>query len=109
MKKIVLAAAVASVFAPLSASATGVFHCTGKMQGLHFVYYGNGNSGGHMYLNNIQVAVLKPYRVNDISVRASVGGNTAPTEFVLNSSRKKIYVELNGTSSELCKAQVRID
>ena len=53
MKKFFLAAIVASAMAPLSANATGVFRCTGNMQGLHFVYYGNGNSGGHMYLNNI--------------------------------------------------------
>ncbi|MCP3970615.1 MAG: hypothetical protein GY717_09925 [Rhodobacteraceae bacterium] len=110
MKRLfVTLAAVGLCLAPLSAAATGVFHCTGNMNGLHFVFYGDGNSGGHMYVNNIQTAVLNTYRVNDISVRATIAGNTTNTEFVFNSAREKVYIELTGTSNEVCMARVRID
>ena len=60
-----------------------------------------------MYINNIQVAVLEPRRINPISIRATVRGNTVDTEFVLNKSRRKIYIELRGTSREVCDARVR--
>ncbi len=93
----------------LPASAAGVFSCTDRNQSLHFVFYGDGNQGGHMYMNNLQVAVLDTYRVNSISVRATVAGNTASTEFVFNSDRQMVYVELGDTSTELCAASVRID
>ncbi len=90
------------------ANADQVFRCTDTNNSLHFVLYedASGPRGGHMYLNNIQTAVLHTRRINDISVRATVAGNTAPTELVFNSSRKKIYVELTGTSNIVCNARV---
>ena len=104
-----LSISLAFFMAPVAALADGVFSCTGQNSSLHFVFYGDGNQGGHMYINGLQVAVLDTYRVNDISVRATVVGNTAPTEFVLNSDRQKVYVELTGTSEVVCDASVRID
>lgn len=106
--KLILATALAvSTFAS-AASATQVFRCTDVNTSLHFVLYedASGTRGGHMYINNIQAAVLDTYRVNNISVRGTVAGNTAPTEFVFNSSRQAIYIEIGGTSELVCSAAV---
>lgn len=93
-----------------SAQADEVFQCTGDNSSLHFVIYEDGNTprGGHMYINNIQVAVLDVYRFqgNDWSARASIVGNTAGTEFILNRSRAEVYVTLGGTESQVCAARV---
>lgn len=91
-----------------AANADQVFSCIDTNNTLHFVLYedASGTRGGHMYLNNLQTAVLNTYRVNDISVRGTVAGNTAQTEFVFNSSRQKIYIELNGSSEVVCNARV---
>jgi hypothetical protein len=90
------------------AYADQIFRCTDTNNSLHFVLYENasGTSGGHMYLNNIQAAVLHTRRINNISVRGTIAGNTAPTEFVFNSSRRKIYIELGGASNVVCNARV---
>ena len=112
--KTVLGAAVAAFVSATAmtgaAHADEVFQCTGSNTGLHFVIYENGNTptGGHMYVNNIQVAVLNVYRYqgNDWSARASVAGNTAGTEFILNRDRREVYITLNGTDSLVCSARV---
>ncbi len=90
------------------AIADQVFSCIDTNKTLHFVLYedASGTRGGHMYFNNLQTAVLNTYRVNNISVRGTVAGNTAQTEFVFNSNRKKIYVELSGSSEVVCNARV---
>lgn len=93
-------AAACLSLAALPASADGAFSCTDRNRLLHYVFHGDGNQGRHIYLNNLQVAVLDTYRVNAISVRAKVAGNTAPTEFVFNSDRRMVHVELGGTSTD---------
>ena len=107
---VVYAAAVAGVMALSGhALADETYTCLGTNTGLHFVVYEDGNTprGGHMYINNIQVAVLDTRRINDISIRATVRSNTVNTEFVFNRSREKIYIELRDTSREVCDARVR--
>jgi hypothetical protein len=114
MKNLKFAAAAAAFLSAAAmagaAQADEVFQCTGSHAGLSFVMYENGNTptGGHMYINNLQVAVLNVYRYqgNDFSARASVVGNTVGTEFILNRSRKEVYIVLNGTDSLVCAANV---
>lgn len=98
-----------TLFGAGAANAHQVFSCNDQNTGLHFVVYINADNsprGGHMYINSIQTAVLNTYRVNDISIRGTVAGNTANTEFVFNTSREKVYIELSGTSREVCSARV---
>ncbi|NOZ33616.1 MAG: hypothetical protein GXP01_11285 [Alphaproteobacteria bacterium] len=112
MKKLLLITVSVGIIATATAAkADQVFSCIDENTSVHFVLYedGSGTRGGNMYINNIQVAVLDTYRVNDISVRGTIVGNTADTEFVFNSSREKVYVELSGTSEVVCSASVRSD
>ncbi len=99
-----ITALIAVVTLPTLAQADEVFSCTGHNSALHFVIYENGDTprGGHMYLNGLQTAVLNPYRMNSITIRARIAGNTAGTELILNKSRKAAYVTLNGTTNKLC-------
>ncbi len=107
MKKIL---ATALVFSSLStmAMADMAFQCSDRNTSLLFTLYedNSGMRGGHMYINNIQVARLDTYRVNDISVRGNVVGNGAEVEFVFNSSRQAVYIEIGNTSELVCNAQV---
>ncbi len=110
-KLLVITALTASFALPTLSQADEVYSCTGKNSALHFVIYTNINNtprGGHMYINNLQIAVLKTSRMNNISIHAKVKGNTANTRFILNKSRQAVYIHLNGTESKVCNAQVRI-
>ena len=60
-----------------------------------------------LYLHGIQSAVLDTYRMNDITVRARIAGNTAPTELILNKSRQAVYVTLGDTTNKICDATIR--
>lgn len=91
-----------------TAAADQVFICTSANTSLHFVLYedASGMRGGHMYINNIQAATLTTTRVNNITVRGTVDGNTAGTELVFNSSRQAVYIEIGSASELVCDAQV---
>ena len=106
MKELLLTTAFAAL--PAAAIADQVFVCTNTNNTLHFVLYedSSGTRGGHMYMNGLQTAVLDTYRVNDISVRGTVQGNSAQTEFVFNSSRQQVFIELTGSSELVCDARV---
>ncbi len=110
MKKfIAILTAVFALLAPNFALADETYSCIDVNKDLHFVLYENnlGMRGGHLYMKNIQVAVLEAERINDISIHAKVKGNTADTKFIFNSSRETIYISLGDTVEELCKARVR--
>ena len=112
MKKLLFAATIFGLIGYSgAASADQVFFCNDNNTSLHFVLYedGSGTRGGHMYIGGIQTAVLDTYRVNDISVRGTVAGNTAPTEFVFNSDRQQVFIEINDASEVVCNATVRSD
>jgi hypothetical protein len=112
MKKIALVVlSLGMAGAATAAKADQVFSCIDENTSLHFVLYedGSGTRGGNMYIDNIQVAVLDTRRINDISVRGTIAGNTVDTEFVFNSAREKVYIELSGTSEVVCSASVRSD
>ncbi len=95
----------------IAANATETYTCSGQNEGLHFVIYEDGDTptGGHLYINNIQVAVLNAWRLtnNLVSIRASVVGNTADTQFILNKSRQQVFIVLRDTESVVCDAIVR--
>ncbi len=90
------------------ALADEVFVCTDTNTTLHFVLYedSTGPRGGHVYLNNLQTAVLDTWRVNQITTRGRIVGNTANTELVFNSDRRVVYVELADSSEVVCNANV---
>ncbi len=100
--------ALSGFLAATPAQADEVYSCQGQNSAMHFIIYENGDTprGGHMYLNNLQTAVLDAWRVNQHSIRARVAGNTADTQIVLNKARRQIYIEIGNTSRELCDARV---
>ena len=106
---------VVASFATLALTATSsatyadeVYYCTDRNKDLHFVIYEDGDTprGGHMYISGIQTAVLLPRRVNDITIRATVAGNTAKTELVFNRSRKQVFIDIGKTSKVVCQMRI---
>src|ERR1044072_6536261 len=88
MKRIVLTGSVAAAALLLAALASGAaapamthdqFRCTDRNTCLYFVVYENNGSlsGGHMYVENMQVGVLNPENAGTNVIKASVAGNTA--------------------------------
>ncbi len=110
MKKLIATTLALSAFSG-AAMANQTFQCNDSNYALSFALYedASGTRGGHMYINGIQAAALDTYRVNDITVRGTVVGNTVKAEFVFNADRQKIYFELGDTSTVLCGATVRTD
>lgn len=96
---------------PTLTQADEVYSCKGAVSDLHFVIYTNGDKprGGHMYLKSIQTAVLDPYRMNSITIRAKIVSNTAKAELILNKDRKAVYITLRDTTRKVCDATVRVD
>lgn len=109
-KGLIIATLLASLSLPALSQAHETYTCKGAITGLHFAIYTNGNTprGGHMYIKSIQTATLSVYRMNKYTIRAKVKGNTAKTEFILNKSRKAIYITLNGRTTKVCNAKVGI-
>jgi hypothetical protein len=122
MKRVVLVASVAAAALLLAALAYGAaapvmkshqFRCTDKNTSLYFVVYeNNGNlSGGHMYVENMQVGVLAPENAGTNVIKAPVVGNTANNiAFQLHKSPGSVMVANYGSSPnrvEVCKASYK--
>ena len=122
MKRIVLTVSVAAAALLAAALAYGAgapvmkthqFRCTDKNTSLYFVVYENNGalSGGHMYVENMQVAVLNPENAGTNVIKASVVGNTANNiAFKLHKSPGSVMVANYGPSPsrvEVCKASYK--
>jgi len=123
MKKILLGGAililaVTSVAALRHRAATPAmkthqFRCTDRNQSLYFVVYeNNGNlTGGHMYVENMQVGVLEPENAGTNVIKAKVAGNTATNiAFQLHKSPGSVMVANYGSNPnrvEVCKASYK--
>ena len=122
MKRVALVTSVAAAALLLAALAYGAaapqtkthqFRCTDKNTSLYFVVYeNNGNlSGGHMYVENMQVGVLSPENAGTNVIKASVVGNTANNiAFQLHKSPGSVMVANYGANPsrvEVCKASYR--
>lgn len=92
---------------------THQFRCTDKNTSLYFVVYENNGSltGGHMYVENMQVGVLQPENAGTNVIKASVAGNTATNiAFQLHKSPGSVMVANYGSSPsrvEVCKASYK--
>ena len=122
MKRVALIASVAVAALLLAALAYGAaapqmkthqFRCTDKNTSLYFVVYERGGSlsGGHMYVENMQVGVLAPENAGTNVIKASVAGNTATNiAFQLHKSPGGVMVANYGSSPnrvEVCKASYK--
>ena len=80
---------------------------------LYFVVYENNGSlsGGHMYVENMQVGVLSPENAGTNVIKASVAGNTATNiAFQLHKSPGSVMVANYGSNPsrvEVCKASYK--
>src|SRR5215204_487905 len=88
---------------------THQFRCTDKNTSLYFVVYERGGnlSGGHMYVENMQVGVLAPENAGTGVIKASVVGNTAANiAFQLHKSGSVMVANYGATPKrvEVCKA-----
>jgi hypothetical protein len=122
MKRIVLTASVAVAALLLAALAYGAaapqtkthqFRCTDRNTSLYFVVYERGGnlSGGHMYVENMQVGVLAPENAGTNVIKAPVVGNTAANiAFQLHKSPGSVMVANYGANPnrvEVCKASYK--
>jgi hypothetical protein len=105
-------AALRHLAAPL-AMKTHQFRCTDRNQSMYFVVYENNGalSGGHMYVENMQVAVLEPENAGTNVIKAKVAGNTATNiAFQLHKSPGSVMVANYGSNPnrvEVCKASYK--
>ena len=115
---VILVLALTSVAArrPRTASPamkTHQFRCTDRNQSLYFVVYENNGSlsGGHMYVENMQVGVLEPEQAGTNVIKAKVTGNTATNiAFQLHKSPGSVMVANYGSNPsrvEVCKASYK--
>ena len=121
MKRILLTASVAVAALLLAALAYGAaapamkthqFRCTDKNTSLYFVVYENNGSlsGGHMYVENMQVGVLNPENAGTNVIKASVAGNTATNiAFQLHKSGSVMVANYGSSPNrvEVCKASYK--
>ena len=121
MKRVALVASVAAAALLLAALAYGAaapamkthqFRCTDRNTSLYFVVYeNNGNlSGGHMYVENMQVGVLAPENAGTGVIKAPVVGNTATNiAFQLHKSGSVMVANYgnNPNRVEVCKASYK--
>jgi hypothetical protein len=90
-----------------------VFRCTDRNTSLHFVVYQQGGdlSGGHLYVENMQVAVLTPENAGTNVIKAPVVGNTATNiAYQLHKSPARVMVANYGPEPnrvEVCKASYK--
>src|SRR5919205_505894 len=119
MKRVTLIASAVAAALTVAALAYGAaspamkthqFRCTDKNTSLYFVVYENNGSlsGGHMYVENMQVGVLSPENAGTNVIKASVVGNTANNiAFQLHKSPGSVMVANYGANPsrvEVCKA-----
>ena len=122
MKRVTLVASAAAAALLLAALAYGAaapqtkthqFRCTDKNTSLYFVVYETGGnlSGGHMYVENMQVGVLAPENAGTGVIKAPVVGNTATNiAFQLHKSPGSVMVANYGANPkrvEVCKASYK--
>jgi len=92
---------------------THQFRCTDRNESLYFVVYENNGSltGGHMYAENMQVAVLEPENAGTNVIKATVKGNTATNiAFQLHKTPGSVMVANYGSNPnrvEVCKASYK--
>jgi hypothetical protein len=92
---------------------THQFRCTDRNQSMYFVVYeNNGNlTGGHMYVENMQVGVLEPENAGTNVIKAKVAGNTATNiAFQLHKNPGMVMVANYGSNPnrvEVCKASYK--
>ncbi len=92
---------------------THQFRCTDRNQSMYFIVYENNGtlSGGHMYVENMQVAVLEPENAGTNVIKAKVAGNTATNiAFQLHKNPGMVMVANYGSSpsrTEVCKASYK--
>jgi hypothetical protein len=106
--KTLISATLAFSFLSTAALADEIFICTDQNTSLQFNVYEDaaGIHGGNMYIEGIQVANLGAYRMNQYTMRATVEGNAAGTEFILNADRQAVYVTIGDTVRKVCSAAV---
>ena len=122
MKRVILLASVAAAALTLAALAYGAaspamkthqFRCTDRNTSLYFLVYENNGSlsGGHMYVENMQVGVLSTENAGTNVIKASVVGNTATNiAFQLHKSPGSVMVANYGSNPsrvEVCKASYK--
>ena len=121
MKRVALATSVVAAALALAALAYGAaapamkthqFRCTDKNTSLYFVVYENNGSlsGGHMYVENMQVGVLNVENAGTNVIKASVAGNTAANiAFQLHKSGSVMVANYgpNPNRVEVCKASYK--
>ena len=122
MKRATLVTSVAAATLLLAALAYGAaapqtkthqFRCTDKNTSLYFLVYERGGnlSGGHLYVENMQVGVLAPENAGTNVIKASVVGNTATNiAFQLHKSPGSVMVANYGSNPnrvEVCKASYK--
>lgn len=91
---------------------THQFRCTDKNTSLYFVVYETNGSlnGGHMYVENMQVGVLKPENAGTGVIKAPVVGNTAANiAFQLHKSGMVMVANYGSSPNrvEVCKASYK--
>ena len=121
MKRAILIASVATAALTLAALAYGAaspamkthqFRCTDRNTSLYFVVYENNGSltGGHMYVENMQVGVLTAEWAGTGVINAKVAGNTANNiSFHLHKALNKVLVVNSSAAKrvEVCKADYK--
>jgi hypothetical protein len=122
MKRVALIVSVGAAALLLAALAYGAavpqmkshqFRCTDQNTSLYFVVYERGGnlSGGHMYVENMQVGVLTPENAGTGVIKAAVAGNTATNiAFQLHKSPGSVMVANYGANPkrvEVCKASYK--
>lgn len=97
---------------PAPVTKTHVYRCTDRNLSLHFVVYETDGTlnGGHMYVENMQLGVLKPEQAGTGVIKASVVGNTA-TNIAFQLHKSGMVMVANYSSNpnrvEVCKASYK--
>ena len=121
MKRVALIASAAAAALLLAALAYGAaapqtkthqFRCTDKNTSLYFLVYERGGnlSGGHLYVENMQVGVLTAEWAGTGVINAKLAGNTANNiSFHLHRAVKKVLVVNSSTPQrvEVCAADYK--
>lgn len=97
---------------PTPVTKTHVYRCTDRNLSLHFVIYETDGTlnGGHMYVENMQLGVLKAEQAGTGVIKASVVGNTA-TNIAFQLHKSGMVMVANDSSNpnrvEVCKASYK--
>ena len=86
------------------------YRCTDRNQSLYFLIYEKDGklNGGHMYVENKQVAVLTAEQAGSDVIKAGVSGNTANVAFQLRKSGSVMVANYQTSDRvEVCKASYK--